>query len=398
MEATEDHIVIAGAGIAGLTTALGLHRLGIRSLVLESSDQLRTTGFAFITWPNAWKALDAIGIGDSLRRDHNLLLREEFEMRCVQRKNLLVALERELPKGTIRFSSKVVSVEESGQLKLIHLADGSVLKAKVLIGCDGVNSAVAKWLGLKSPAFSGRAAIRGFVNYNRAHGLEPMFTQCFGKGVRFGMVPYDDTSAYWFFTWSPSPQEKDIAEDPMKMKQFLLSKLGNVPDQVREVYERTELENMIMSPLRYRHPWELALGNISKGNVCVAGDAFHPMTPDLAQGGCSALEDGVILARCLGQALKNNDNGKLSMEQERKRIETGSMEQERERIEMGLKNYARERRWRGVKLVSTAFMVGYIQQGNGKVLTFLRDRVLATFLAGRLMDFASFDCGKLSSS
>ncbi|XP_031381631.1 monooxygenase 3-like isoform X2 [Punica granatum] len=308
---------------------------------------------------------------------------EEFEMRCVQRKNLLVALERELPKGTIRFSSKVVSVEESGQLKLIHLADGSVLKAKVLIGCDGVNSAVAKWLGLKSPAFSGRAAIRGFVNYNRAHGLEPMFTQCFGKGVRFGMVPYDDTSAYWFFTWSPSPQEKDIAEDPMKMKQFLLSKLGNVPDQVREVYERTELENMIMSPLRYRHPWELALGNISKGNVCVAGDAFHPMTPDLAQGGCSALEDGVILARCLGQALKNNDNGKLSMEQERKRIETG------------LKNYDRERRWRGVKLISAAFMVGYIQQGNGKVLTFLRDRVLAAFLAERLVDFASFDCGKL---
>ncbi|PKI52464.1 hypothetical protein CRG98_027156 [Punica granatum] len=74
------------------------------------------------------------------------------------------------------------------------------------------------------------------------------------------------------------------------------------------------------------------------------------------------------------------------------------MEQERARIETGLKNYARERRWRGVKLVSTAFMMGYIQQSNGKVLTFLRDRVLATFLAGRTMDFASFDCGKLSSS
>ncbi|PKI52465.1 hypothetical protein CRG98_027157 [Punica granatum] len=75
MEATDpDHIVIVGAGIAGLTTALGLHRLGIRSLVLESSDQLRTTGFALSIWPNAWKALDALSIGDSLRRDHRSLL------------------------------------------------------------------------------------------------------------------------------------------------------------------------------------------------------------------------------------------------------------------------------------------------------------------------------------
>ncbi|MFQ6656924.1 hypothetical protein Gotur_026822, partial [Gossypium turneri] len=72
MEIVED-VVIVGAGIAGLTTSLGLHRLGIRSLVLESSERLRITGFAFTTWENAWKALDAIGIGDSLRRQHYLL-------------------------------------------------------------------------------------------------------------------------------------------------------------------------------------------------------------------------------------------------------------------------------------------------------------------------------------
>lgn len=47
-----------------------LGRLGIRSLVLESSESLRATGFAFTTWTNAWKALDALGIGDSLRQQH----------------------------------------------------------------------------------------------------------------------------------------------------------------------------------------------------------------------------------------------------------------------------------------------------------------------------------------
>ncbi|XP_024032497.1 monooxygenase 2-like [Morus notabilis] len=73
MEVVED-VVIVGAGIAGLTTSLGLHRLGIRSLVLESADSSRITGFALLTWTNAWKALDAVGVGDSLRKLHEQLL------------------------------------------------------------------------------------------------------------------------------------------------------------------------------------------------------------------------------------------------------------------------------------------------------------------------------------
>ncbi|GMH02947.1 hypothetical protein Nepgr_004786 [Nepenthes gracilis] len=69
MESKED-IVIVGAGIAGLATSLGLHRLGLRSLVVESSPCLRATGGAFTTWTDAWQALDALGVGDSLRRQH----------------------------------------------------------------------------------------------------------------------------------------------------------------------------------------------------------------------------------------------------------------------------------------------------------------------------------------
>lgn len=58
-----------------LLFGFGFRRLGIRSLVLESADALRAEGYALALWPNAWKALDAIGIGGLLRRQHNQLVR-----------------------------------------------------------------------------------------------------------------------------------------------------------------------------------------------------------------------------------------------------------------------------------------------------------------------------------
>ncbi|KAL3613937.1 hypothetical protein CASFOL_042011 [Castilleja foliolosa] len=397
LEIVED-IVIVGAGIAGLTTALGLHRLGIGSLVLESSDTLRTYGYAFALWSNAWKALDAIGIGHILREKHNRLsrlvstssvsglptaqlsLEGNHEVRRINRKVLIETLSDELPKGTIRFSSKVVHIQDSGSFKLIHLADGNILKSKVLIGCDGVNSVVAKFLGFGKPSFAGRASIRGYVDFKGGHGFGPDFLQFFGNGVRYGVTPCDDNGVYWFFTYIPSPQDIGIENDPATMKQFVLSKLGNISDKIRSVFENTDSDNMIWSQLKFRHPLDLLRFNISKDNVCIAGDALHAMTPDIGQGGCSALEDGVILARVLAGAFVGKSSGE---------------DEEHERIKMGLKKYARERRWRSVWLVSVAYVVGFVQQSDGALIRFLRDKVFARFLGGVLLRMSQFDCGSL---
>lgn len=63
----EVEIVIVGAGIAGLATALSLHRLGIRSVVLEQGDSLRAGGTSLTLFKNGWRALDSIGVADELR-------------------------------------------------------------------------------------------------------------------------------------------------------------------------------------------------------------------------------------------------------------------------------------------------------------------------------------------
>jgi 2-polyprenyl-6-methoxyphenol hydroxylase-like FAD-dependent oxidoreductase len=185
--------------------------------------------------------------------------------------------------------------------------------------------------------------------------------------------------------------EKEIEDDPAKMKQFVLSKIENVPDEIKAIVENTELDFIISSPLRYRHPWELLWGNISKGNVCVASDALHPMTPDIGQGGCAALEDGVVLARCLAGALLKEQSGETKEKGDRER-------EEYKRVEMGLKKYAKERRWRSIELISTSYMIDFFRQGNGRVTTFLRDKILAAYLSGLLLKRADFDCGKLSNS
>ena len=61
-----EDVVIVGAGIAGLAIAVALKRVGIKALVLERSDDLRTTGAALGLYPNAWLALDALGVSHKL--------------------------------------------------------------------------------------------------------------------------------------------------------------------------------------------------------------------------------------------------------------------------------------------------------------------------------------------
>ncbi|GJZ78740.1 FAD/NAD(P)-binding oxidoreductase family protein [Tanacetum coccineum] len=310
----EVDIVIVGAGLAGLTTALALHR-GVCILAWiylklgKVICQLELTAYL----SSYTKLLKLVNCrAKELDKDGKF---EGYESRGVKRKDLLEALLKELPQGTIRYSSKVATIDELDWFKLVHLADGSILKTKVLVGCDGVNLVVAKWFGFRPTGSVCRLAIRGFGGFKWI-GFCLCVIVIFGGGIRFGFLPVDDKTVYWFCTFTPSEvptYEEDWQENPSKMKQFVLSRINKMPQEAQDVVEKTSLSNISYATLKFRLPWNVLLGNIVKGNVCVAGDALHPMTPDIGQGGCSSLEDSVVLGRCLGEAFlkKSNENDEL---------------------------------------------------------------------------------------
>ncbi|XLR45464.1 hypothetical protein S83_030124 [Arachis hypogaea] len=182
-----------------------------------------------------------------------------------------------------------------------------------------------------------------------------------------------------------------MAKSPNKMKQFVLSKLEKAPSDIRRIIEKTEAEDIFTAALKYRPQWELIRGNISKGNVCVAGDAFHPMAPDLGQGGCCSLEDAVVLARCVAQVFnrKNNDYDNNIIEEEKEKDLY-------KRVEAALEKYANERKWRSIDISVTSLVVGFIQQGDLDFVSHLRDKYLASFLAHLMVNKSDFDCGRLN--
>ncbi|KAF8404438.1 hypothetical protein HHK36_009323 [Tetracentron sinense] len=389
----------------GLATALALKRVGVRALILEKSDGLRATGAALTLFPNAWTALEALGVAHKLTSLYapftkgyitNIVSGAIQDVpfagnngsgdgpRTVHRRTLLEALVEELPIDTIRFSSKAISIEthteEGSSITILRMEDGTIIKAKVLVGCDGVHSVVAQWLGLKAPVHSGRSAVRGLAVFPQGHGLNHEVQQFLDLGIRVGFVPLNDKEFYWFITFKSSPKDEEMIGKPeLMLKEVIENFAKHVPQIFLEVVRHSDLSTVTWAPLMFRLPWDLIFGQACKGNITVAGDAMHPMTPDLGQGGCAALEDAVVLSRNIGNSLRN---GKiLSVE-----------------VVGALERYVKERRWRAAGLITGSFLSGWVQQGrSGWLMKFFRDMIFYRFIFGRIVNVIRYDCGKLPS-
>jgi 2-polyprenyl-6-methoxyphenol hydroxylase-like FAD-dependent oxidoreductase len=170
-----------------------------------------------------------------------------------------------------------------------------------------------------------------------------------------------------------------MARDPKLIQKEVIENFAkDLPQSYTRIVLHSDLSTLTWAPLMYRYPWDIIFGNICKGNITVAGDAMHPMTPDLGQNECAALEDAVVLGQQIGELIAS----KASL---------GPTE-----VAQALAKYAQKRRWRAAGLIASSFVSGWVQLGGpGWLMKFLRDVVFYRLLYNRVLDVIHYDCGKL---
>lgn len=300
---------MAGAGIGGLVSSIAIRQAGHEVEVLERSPVLEEVGAGLAIWPNGHRALAALGIQDvpgisvpgvSVRTWRGRLLIQtpvgEFRARyghdliLVHRAELHSSLLEMLGREGVRAASEVVAFEQDGSTVGITLASGKRLEADMLVGADGLRSAVRRsLLGDGDPHFSGATCWRGVARFEVEGGCG---VNWLGTGAEFGIFPLRDGRAYWFAVRNRAERE---ADGPGGRKADAMSAFDSWPKAVTAVVEATADADVLRNDL-YDRP---EVRTWTRGRVTLVGDAAHPMLPNLGQGACQALEDAVALGRAL---------------------------------------------------------------------------------------------------
>jgi salicylate hydroxylase len=318
-----ERMVVSGAGIGGLCAALALLQRGFEVTVCEQASQLREVGAGVQLSPNGTRVLASLGVLEDLRAvaveaeakeirlwnsgekwplfDLGAAAMAEygFPYLMVHRGDLQTVLARAVERaapGTIRLGAEVVDVRDGGDSAAAILADGSTIDGRLVIGADGIHSKIrAGTLGAGKAAFTGCIAWRGVVPSDRlparlrcavgANWVGPgrhVVTYPLRRGELVNFVGVVERQGWETESWTARGSRQDCAADFQGWHPDVHALIDNI-----DVHYRWAL--MSRPPIEH---W-------SKGNVVLLGDARHPMLPFMAQGAVMAIEDGVLLARCI---------------------------------------------------------------------------------------------------
>ena len=304
-------VVIAGAGIGGLALAVALQERGTRVTILERSRELGPAGAGLGLMPNGLKALARIGLAEATVAAGHVIGRSAFMTAggrrlgraldaeavfgarsvALHRARLHEVLLGALPRGLVRTGEAVVSFEQQEDCVVAICADGQRIATELLVGADGLHSAVrARLVGDGEPEYAGYTSWRG-VTPPGSVPPPPLVSESWGRGERFGIVDIGFGEIYWFAVADAPPGGRDG-----DVRRELLSRFGDWHDPIPAIVEATPSDRIIRTDICDRPP----LDRWHHGRVVLMGDAAHPMTPNIAQGASQALEDAVVLARCLG--------------------------------------------------------------------------------------------------
>ena len=322
-------IAIVGAGMGGLAAAATLRRAGFEVAVYEQANRFARVGAGIQMMPNSMKVLRGIGVEKRLRRvafapySHLNRIGDTGEVTnelpmpetlygapylCMHRAELHEALAAAVAAAIVHLGKELVGLEQRGGQVELAFADGTRVRADAVVGADGVHSTVREiLLGPETPQWKGRVAYRAvFPAALVGRDLGPSRTKWWGADRH--IVIYYTTAArdeVYFVTSVPEPVE------------WMTRESWSAKCDVRELraaYESFHPDvRAVLEGCPDCHKWAILerdpLPRWSDGLVVLLGDACHPMTPYMAQGAATSIEDAAVLARCLKEVAGEDVEG-----------------------------------------------------------------------------------------
>jgi 2-polyprenyl-6-methoxyphenol hydroxylase-like FAD-dependent oxidoreductase len=361
-------VIIIGGGIGGLTLALALRAVGIAAMIYERASNLERAGFGsgFFLWANAMAALRQIGCADEVARVAAPIARfEQYDWRgkhlatwpvaemsqpagvpsvCVSRADLYQELLSAIGPEVLQLGAECTGFTQDDHGVTAHFADGRSTRGDLLIGADGARSTVRQALQSKRRApYAGYTAWHAIIEDSYQEYLGDAFRQIWGQGARFVHYPVGRGRRYWAaFLAVPSDYALPAGVQE-SLRQRYHDWMAPIPDLIAATQDADLHRTPIVASLPLRH-W-------GEGRVTLLGDAAHPMTPNLGQGACQAIEDAVSLAKCLRGVTSRSDLPAI------------------------LRDYEARRRRRTNSIVLRAWAIGRTGLWKNGVACMLRDQV-----------------------
>lgn len=316
-------ILIAGAGIGGIVCALALLREGFDVALYEQASELKEFGAGVQIAPNGSRVLNTLGLREAMvaiaavpttkemrlyntgeawrvqdlgtfaeqRFGHPYWLVHRGDFHAV----LVAALEARAP-GAIRTSARCVGCEQDADGVTLLLENGERVRGDVLIGADGVHSQV------RTTLFGGvRAVFTGFMAWRGVVPMERLPERIRQKHGITWIGPYGHAVTYPLRRGELLNFVTAIERDDWRIESW--SAAGTL-DECRRDFNGWHPDVMaIIDRIEVPYKWAMLgrepMQRWSVGRITLLGDACHPTLPFLAQGANMAIEDGMVLARCV---------------------------------------------------------------------------------------------------
>lgn len=361
------NIGIIGGGIGGVAAAAALYRLGIHATVYERAPRLEEVGAGMMLWPNATRVLKTLGLLDDVARrsatNTHFLVRAssgqvlmnialgtfDVPALCTRRSDLLASLLSAVPPERIRLGREFSHLEQFKSKVRVHFSDGSIEEHDAVIAADGIRSGVrAQLFGISDPVYRGYTVWRGVAAYAGPGARKGYNSETWGHGSRLGILDIGQGRYTWYAT-ANIPQR---AAAPGERLDEIRKRFGAWHEPIPALIESTDL---ILENGAYDLP---PLPRWTAGRVTLLGDAAHPCTPNLGQGGGMAIEDAMVLAKCI--------------------THDGS-------IEAALRRYELLRRRRTGHIQQRSLLMGHIGQWQNRAAVSGR-RMMTSFLPAALFE------------